>query len=370
MDTTLTRILIKIFARGFYQVHAGLFLFVFLVLVGAVDPGQLLNYHKALMLAFITSPLMLLAVFAVWLLYSVKTWHYTAGQIFTVNQAFLFYSSTSFSKRRQIKDWAITQAAMLLPVIVYGLIAVVVGVWHHYYITPAAILLYLVLLAWLGAYIYTTLVNRQIDGSKQSVLLKWSSKWRKPFFSLFIYHVFDKMKVRYVLTKGISYLIVNGVFLLFADVSHDIRVAGIAILAIATAHTALVFEERRFEESYLIFSRGLPHTRLRLFGGFALVYLALLLPESIWLFSRFSPLLAIELLLLGLSVVLLFHSLLYWMGLNMDKYVQYALGLFMVLFWIILFKQIGALIVLNTAIGFGIFFNNYYNTFAVKAEGE
>jgi hypothetical protein len=370
METSLSKVLIKIFAQGFYRVHAGFFLFVFLVMIGAVDPGELLSYHKLLMLAFISSPLMLMVIFAIWLVYSIKTWHYTAGQIFAVNQQFLFYSSTSFTKRQQLKDWSLTQATMLAPVIAYGLTAMVVGFWHHYYIAPVIILLYLALLSWLGAYIYTTLINRQIDGGKQSILLRWSSKWRKPFYSLFIFHVFDKMKVRYVITKGISYLIVNGVFLLFADVSHDVRVAGIAMLAIATAHAVVIFEERKFEETYLIFARGLPHTRLRLFAGLALVYLVLLLPEGIWLFSRFSPLLAVELMLFGLSIVLLFHSLLYWMGLNRDKYLQYVMGLFMVLFWIILFRQIGALVVLNAVVAYLVFYNNYYTTFAVKAEGE
>lgn len=256
----------------------------------------------------------------------------------------------------------LTQAGMLMPVIAYGLAAVLVGIWHHYYVAPVIILLYLALLTWLGAYIYTALINRQIDGGKQSVLLRWSSKWRKPFYSLFIYHVFDKMKVRYVITKAISYFIVTGIFLLFADVSQDIRVAGIAMLAIATAHAVVIFEERKFEETYLIFSRGLPQTRIRLFAGFALVYTVLLLPEAIWLFSRFTPLLAAELMLFGLSVVLLFHSLLYWMGLNMDKYLQYVMGLFMGLFFVILYRQIGALVLLNGAVAYLFFYHNYYRT--------
>ncbi|GAB3908284.1 hypothetical protein [Mucilaginibacter boryungensis] len=370
MESSLSRVLVKIFARGFYRVHAGLFLFVFLALVGSVEAGQLLNYHKTLMLAFITSPLMLMVVFVIWLLYSIKTWHYTAGQIFGVNQQFLFYSSTSFSKGQQLKAWMLAQGAMLMPIIAYGLTAVVVGAWHHYYLSPLVILLYLVLLIWLGGFIYTTLVNRQIDGGKQSLLLRFGTKWRKPFYSLFIYQVFDNMKVRYVITKTISYFIVTGVFLLFADVSHDVRVAGIAMLAIATAHAVLIFEERKFEETYLIFARGLPQTRLRLFAGFALVYLMLLLPEGIWLFSRFNPLLAVELLAFGLSIVLLFHSLLYWMGLNMDRYLQYVLGLFMGLFFVILYRQIAALIVINGVVAYLVFYNNYYTTFAVKAEGE
>lgn len=370
MHSSLTKILTKIFANGFYRVHAGLFLFAFLVMIGAVDPGELFNYHKTLMLAFISSPVMLLVVFAVWLLYSIKTWHYTIGQLFAINQQFLFYSVTAFNKRQQIQSWMLVQAVMLLPVVVYGIIAVIVGLSYHYIVGPVVIILYLVFLTWAGAYLYTTLINRQIDGGRQSLLLRWSAKWRKPYYSLFIYHVFDNMKVRYVITKFISYLVVNGVFLLFADVQHDVRVAGIAMLSIAIAHSVIIFEERRFEDTYLSFVRGLPLTRLRLFGGFALVYLVLLLPEGIWLFSRFSPLLAAELLVFGLSIVLLLHSLLYWLGLNMDKYLPYVLGLFMVLFWVILFKQIAALVLINVAIGFLVFYYNYYKTFAVKAEGE
>lgn len=370
MNSSLSNVLIKVFARGFYQVHAGLFLFGFLVLIGAVDPGQLLNYHKALMLAFITSPIMLTVVFAVWLLYSIKTWHYTAGQLFGVNQQFLFYSSTSFTKRQQLGAWSLAQGVMLLPVIVYGLIAVMVGVYYHHYVTPMIILIYLILITGIGAFIYTTLINRQIDGGRQSLLMRWSVNLGKPFFSLFIYHVFDKLKVRYIITKAISYFIVTGVFLLFDDVRNDARVAGIAVLAIATAHSVIVFEERKFQETFLIFSRGLPYSRLRLFSGFALVYLVLLLPECIWLFCRFSPMLAVELLFLSLSVVLLFHSLLYWMGLNMDRYLQWILGLFMVLFWIILFRQMPALIVLNAGAALLLFYNNYYTTFAVKVEGD
>lgn len=368
MQSPLSRILIKIFANGFYRVHAGLFLFVFLVLVGAVDPGQLLNYHKTLMLAFISSPLMLMVVFAVWLLYSIKTWHYTIGQLYSINQQFLFYSSTALSRAKQLTAWMLMQAAMLLPVIVYGLIAVIVGFYHHYYLGPAAILIYLLFLTWAGGCIYTTLINRQIDGGKQFILLRIGANWHKPFFSLFIYQVFNDMKVRYVITKIISYLVVNGVFWLFADAVNDVRVAGIAMLAIVTAHAVIVFEERRFEETYLAFARGLPHTRIRLFAGFAMVYLALLLPEVIWLFCRFNPLLAGQLTLFGLSIILLHHSLLYWMGLNMDRYLQWLLGLFMVTFWIILFRQTGALIVINTTAALLLFYNNYYKTFAVKAE--
>jgi hypothetical protein len=75
MTAPLTHVLSRIFVRGFYQAHAGMFLFFFLFMVGAVDPGELLNYHKTLMLAFISSPLMLMVVFVVWFLYTIILLH-------------------------------------------------------------------------------------------------------------------------------------------------------------------------------------------------------------------------------------------------------------------------------------------------------
>jgi hypothetical protein len=360
MQQPLTKVLLKIFAGGFYQVHAGILFFVFFIMVGTVPGNMLVTYHKSLMLAMTSSPVMLAMVIGAWLLYILKSWHYIIGQLFAPDKQFLFYSSTSLSASVQRKSWYYVQAVILAPVIIYALLAIGVGVANHYYILPAVILFFLVVMIWCSAILYVRMINRLVDGSNQSILLKFSSGWRKPYFSLYIYHIFDSKKVPYFITKGLSWLIISGVFYLFADVKTDLRVAGIAILAVITAHVVLIFEERRFEETLLSFSRNLPYSRLQLFLNFAGVYFFLLLPESVWLFSRFHPLMALELLLAGLSIAMLFHSLLYWFGLNMDKYLQWVLGLFMVLFWIIMFHLLWLLIPLNLIVAYLFFYNNYY----------
>ncbi|MDN5289330.1 MAG: hypothetical protein JWR38_5604 [Mucilaginibacter sp.] len=360
MQQPLTKVLLKVFASGFYQVHAAILLFVFFIMVGAVPGNMLISYHKSLMLGMTSSPVMLALVMGGWLLYIFKSWHYVIGQFFAPDKQFLFYSSTSLSRSEQRKSWYYAQAAILAPVIVYALLTVCVGITHHFYVLPVVILVFLSVMIWCSAMLYVRVVNRLIDGSSQSVLLRLSSGWRKPYFSLYVYHVFDKLKVPYFITKGLAWLIITGVFYLFADVKTDLRVAGIAMLAVITAHTILIFEERRFEETLLSFSRNLPFSRFNLFLNFIGVYFFLLLPESVWLFSRFQPLMALELLLAGLSIVLLFHSLLYWFGLNMDKYLQWIFGLFMVLFWVIMFHLLWLLIPLNLVIAYLLFYNNYY----------
>ena len=360
MQQPLTKVLLKIFAGGFYQVHAGILFFVFFIMVGTVPGNMLVSYHKSLMLAMTSSPVMLALVLGGWLIYILKSWHYVGTQLFAPEKQFLFYSSTALSPAEQRKSWCYMQAAILAPIIIYALLAVGVGLTHHFYILPAVIMLFLTGIVWCSSLIYVRLMNGLIDGSKQSLLLRWSSTWRKPYFSLYVYHIFDDKKVPYFITKGLSWLIISGVFYLFADVETDTRVAGIAILAVITAHVVLIFEERRFEETKLSFARNLPYSRLRLFLNFALVYFFLLLPEGVWLFSRFQPLIAVELLLAGLSIALLFHSLLYWFGLNMDKYLQWILGLFMVLFWVIMFRLLWVLIPLNLVIAYLFFYYNYY----------
>src|ERR1700761_1079114 len=140
INTPFINIFIKIFANGFYRVHAGLFLFFGLVMVGAIPPQNLWSYEKTLMLAFITGPIMMIVVFAAWLIYTIKAVHYVTTQIYAVNQQFLFYSSNSFSREKQFTGWFFVQFVILLPIIGYGLVAVVVGVVNHYYLASVAIL--------------------------------------------------------------------------------------------------------------------------------------------------------------------------------------------------------------------------------------
>jgi len=194
MGKPLTNVLLKVFANGFYRVHGGILFFLFLVLFGLVEPAQLLGYHMALMLAFITSPLMMSIVFGIWLLYTFKCWHYIAGQIYGVHQQFLFYSSTSYTKQKQFNSWMVVQVTVSLPVLVYGGLSVGVAVYHHYVLSAFCIAVYLIALIAISAWFYSYLVNHLVDGSKQSVLLRFTKKWKKPYFSLYLYHVFNKLK--------------------------------------------------------------------------------------------------------------------------------------------------------------------------------
>jgi len=204
------------------------------------------------------------------------------------------------------------------------------------------------------------MVNNLIREKNTSWIFSIIRYWRKPFFSLFIYHVFDKLKLTYVLTKLLSYVAIIGILFSFADVKHDPRVAGLIILGVITAHTILIYQQHRFELTYLSMARNFPYSIGNLYINYVLSYLVLLLPESIWLFLSFNAITAIGLLLLSLSLVLLFHCLLYKLGLAMNKYLPLILSLFILNFCLILFGLMWLLMPVCILVSFIVFYLNYY----------
>ncbi|MBC7923449.1 MAG: hypothetical protein H7Z75_20415 [Ferruginibacter sp.] len=371
MFPPFTRILIKIFASGFYRAHSGLLLSLFITVViyfffvGVLNqnhftPDQIIVHNLKLVLTFVSDPIMTGIIFIVWLMYTVKSWQYIAGQLLVANQQFLFYSSTSFNRTKQFKSWFIVQLIVSLPIVGFGLFAVIIGIIFNYQVIPAVIPLYLLLLTSISAFLYVRLMNRLVDGDTQFYARQAVRNWPKPFFSLFLYRIFVNAKLTYGITKLISWLILIYIYDSFADVNGDLRVAGFVILGVVSAHAILIYQSHDFEKNDLSFSRNFPYSRIKLFVNFTGLYFLLLLPESLWLFTTFGLAVATELLLFGLSIALLFRSLLYGFGQSMGNYLRLVFGLFVLLYVMILFGLLWILIPVNLFVAGVVFYRNYY----------
>jgi len=349
MQGLLTNILVKIFARGFYKVNSGFLLFMFMLLfsyvlfintagdVTLLPPGKELYYHFILIITFISDPIMTSLFFVLWLIYTIKSWQYVSAQLRPAENQFLYYSSISYSKGGQFKSWFYMQIIISLPFIAYALVACIVGVFLHQYLIITVIIAFTVILIAVSALIYVQQVNRLVNELQQSWLLKFSSSWRKPYFSLFIYYVFDKLKLTYVLTKLISWLIIISILFAFVDVRSDSRVAGLTILGLVTAHAIIIYRQHQFEHTYLSIVRNFPYSIGRLYVNYIIAYALLLLPETIWLLISFNLVTAIGLLVLALSLMMLLHTVVYKTGLAMNNYLPWVLGFFIIVFCLILF---------------------------------
>lgn len=369
MTGPVTQLLIKTLSRGFFRVHSGMLLFLFVAVfsycffiltAGTITPDKALVFNIIFMLSFASAPVMMILVFIVWLIYTIKSWQYIAAQLRMDQYRFLYYSSTALSKKKQFKSWFFVQLFISVPLIVYGLFSVIAGAIYGYYLIPVLIVIYLFFLNGISAVFYLQLMNRIMRNEESTLLTKLTNTWEKPFPVLFLYDLVYRKKIAFLITKILCWAILSGVFLLFADLKSDLRIAGMAILGVAIAHTFLVYQGQRFELQYLSFSKNFPYSRNQLYIQLVLLYFLLLLPEGIWLFIHFRAAKALGLFLLMMSITLLFRSLLYRLGLHMNSYLPWIFGLFILFFWIIMFQWVWVLIPVNLTLSYVVFFRNYY----------
>lgn len=369
MKRPLTRILLKVVASSFYQEHTGWLIALFLVVFinffwtqvpnqNHVTHAQLLKNGFRLVLTSVSEPIGVAALLGLGLLYSLKSWHYVAGQLKSPDAQFLAYSSNALPWSRQVLSWSVVQGVILLPIVVLYLYAMVIGLAFHHWLVPLLLPVYLVSLAAAGAGYYTRLLNETLVKPDKVAGLAWAHPWPKPLFSLFLYEIMAKQRVTYLLTKVAS--VASGTLLLlaFSDSRADGRLAGMLALCWAFGHLILVFQASEFELSYLPLLRNLPYMRGQVYGQQMLLYGVLLLPELTWLLlaRRFSTgLLAASLLL---SVTLLLRTLLYWTGQHMSAYLRLVVGLFLFLLLANLFGLTG-LLTLGSVLAAGALLYNY-----------
>ena len=352
MKDPLTRVLLRVVARGFYQEHTGwlstLFLLVFINFFWTrvpdpahITPEQRLQHGLGLVLLAVSEPLGVAALLALGLAYSLKSWHYVAGRLRGPDAQFLAYSSTALPWGRQVAAWAVVQGVIMLPLGALCLYAVLVGLLFHYWLVPLLLPAYLLLLAGAGAAYYTQLLNDTTVRPDRVAGLGWARRWPKPVFSLFLYEVIARKRLTYLLTKLASAASIALVLLAFPEAHLDGRLAGMLALACAFGHSILAFQAHAFELFYLPFARNLPYGSGRVLGQQVLLFGALLLPELLWLLLA-SPLrtgLPAAGLLLG--VALLLRALLYRTGPRMTPYLRLAVGLFLFLLLANLFGLTG-----------------------------
>jgi hypothetical protein len=243
---------------------------------------------------------------------------------------------------------------------VYALFSIVVGAVYHYYAVPALIVLYIVLLSGVSALVYVHVANRRVRSNKRSWLSGWVRGWDKPFFSLFLYAVMDKMKVALVVTKLLSALAIIGGFHILTDVREDTRAAGMVTLGMVIAHALLLYQSYRFEHTALRFSLNLPYRKTQVFAGWALTYTLLTLPEILWLFTRFEAALALGLLVFQVSAGLLLRSFLYRTALDIKKFIYAVFYYFILSFAAIILNLLWPFAVITLTTSWLIFQKYYY----------
>ncbi len=368
---SITSVLFKLFVRGFYLAHAGLF-FSFFILFGMsfvfvqvlnqshLSETEIVKHNLLLVIEVASSPEVAGILVILWLLITIKSWSYMYHQFGQVDHQFLHHSVNSLDKKKQIIVWLLINLAIASPMLLYLFFAMVIGFLYNFYELPLIAVTTLFSFCVVGAFLQFNWLHKPTHSSHFTWPLKSTMKWKKPLFSLSLYHLAYKLKISLVVTKLISVILLAGGFQLLHNADNTLQAGGIIVLAASIAHSFLLFASFQFERVYLIFTRNFPAQKVVLYANEFLVYLLVTLPESLWIISKFEPTTAIRLLFLNWGTGMLLRSLLYLQPRNRGTYLMWVFCIFIILFAGILAKLFWTEVALNTLLSI-LIFQRFYN---------
>ncbi|SHG38106.1 hypothetical protein SAMN04488522_105286 [Pedobacter caeni] len=349
---------LKTLSKEFFAAHAGLFLFGFYLLFGIVESSQLLSYHKTLMLLIYSSPLILALVFVCWALYALKCLFFVKKQLKTAAYQFVFLLGAS-ARKVQFRLWLKLYALLFLPILLYLVPFVYVGLTNGSYVSVFAVFLYVPgLLLVLSGFMFRIINYSHVPAK---VYLKISlPQWSKPYWTWPFYYLLKEQTLMLFASKVLSFALFNATMWVFADVSGDVRVSMIGILAAVLSHSMLLHALMKNEVDRLSFTRSLPITLASRLGQNLLVLLLLFVPELLFYVLKTDGQLLhmVYGLCFGLSGLMGLQIVLYWINLDQDQYLKWLLGFFFVSMFVVLahYYLVYSLLIFLGYIGYFFFF--------------
>lgn len=143
--SAVTRTLFKSIVIPFYRSHAGLLIFVFLIMFGTVESNQLVNYHRSLIAGMFASEIFMFCIGLVWTLFSFKILLYVLSLLKRPEYVFL-NNLMLISASQAAGQLLIVVISCFFPVIAYSIFIYLFGISHHYYTISIGIFLFQALL--------------------------------------------------------------------------------------------------------------------------------------------------------------------------------------------------------------------------------
>lgn len=331
------KILFRVIVKPFYKENFNTFLFVFIMMffiVGNVDGAGIYQYHYSLVKGMLSSTPFLLLVFSVWFLYARKCAAFVSAIILHPQYIFL-QELNRFSKGQQFFLLMTVAASLFLPILLYSIFIVYVGLDLQAYQPLFITLLFLFCLIMVTVMRHLHLLNNFHGKStvlpalqvKTAALLS-SSQY--PFIILRFTVESEKMiwLMIKLFTCGVLYLLA-----LNNTASHyDSKLVFLFFNFGILANGALVFRIRQFEEDRLSYYRSLPVTRLHRYAQYIFIYFILLIPEFITAFAltpvhlTYSDALGFS--LCAFSLVLVLNSITFLCNLQIREYISLCVPVF------------------------------------------
>jgi hypothetical protein len=305
-----------------------------------------------------------------WLLYDIKCMDYLLKQLRSLQQQFLFCLN-HLSASSCFGYMVFVQTLVYLPVLAYSTVAAVVAFKTHYYVSMAAILFFSASVIFLSGALYLRALQRRPLFNTAFVMPQTRIRFGKPLFTLPMYYLVHSRRQMLLVTKFFSLLVLYVFMHLYVPDQYDIRPLLLCFMLATAANSAMVFEIKAFDDSISFFTKNLPIPLVARFGLLLLTYTLLMLPELAFVWPawplHFHLIDYVQLLLLAISLLSMFHASLYTGDMDTDAYFKIVFVILAILFFAILYNPGILLECLVLAVSYGMF-SSYYYDFEKKYE--
>ena len=245
-----------------------------------VDGAGLWEYHYSLMLATLSSPITLLLVIFLWIVYARKCWIYVSVQLNNPEYMWLQIFN-SLPSRNRFKAFLLVSVWLLLPVLLYATLVIILGIHEHRYLSTGVIFTALIALTVGTSLWHVDRLANPGGQMKRWMPTKIFSIPASSYVLLLLRFIASRQKLLWlsfkIVTCGLLWLIGLNNNQDYYELNTLYLFYSFGIMA----QLVLVYRIRNFEEDQLSFYRNLPISSVRRFFSYARVYGIMLLPEFI-----------------------------------------------------------------------------------------
>ena len=243
----MLKLWIKIFGREFFAQHAGLFLFLFYLIFGAVPTSQLRGYILALSVNINSSHIAMSVFILIILLFSLKCFFFIQKLINTPAYNFV-KASTAATKKIQLQNWLVLYLFLHSPLVIFGLFVIGTGLYGHFYLSATALTGFMTLIFSSLSIFTFRAVNYTFKPAKKLVSLPEFSV-RKPYWTWSLYYILKEHPLTLIVCKILSFFLFKAIIWMFADNGSDVRIYLLSLLAATISHCILISIVLRFEKN-------------------------------------------------------------------------------------------------------------------------
>ena len=345
MSTEL-KILMKSLIAPFYKQNAALFAFVIFIMfamVGRANGVGLLEYHYSLIQAIMTNTPFLFFTLGAWLLYAFKCTQFMLD-IFDKKEYIFLQVLTQKKPFYTFWKMIVVQMMFLLPVLLYALISIWIGIHHSWWQHVIVIIFFLLFISFAASWVYQHILYRP---GKRTLPASWKMYpiAAYSFYWLFlIRYIWNSRKILFLVIKIVNCIVLYGLFRNLSGDHSDLRMLILFYSFALLGHGVLIYIIRNMEESDFRFYRSLPVSLLQRFFQYALFYLLIFVPEIIVIVSLTPHYIpgpeSILLVFYGYSILLFLNSLLFIRFFKPSDYLKIQSGIFLIIFITVLNRDL------------------------------